>query len=284
MVKNQTHPDIELFDYLNGTVETGAAELIEGHLSECADCASLAALVRKLKELPSEPIFESKSQSSDRVSHVSGEHPDISELASFFYAASPKADSSRVAVHLALCNVCTEAIAQYARAERAAAQYEPAKTLTGAVPAKAWEMIRDWEESSFAQLKPAGEVLGEELLKRLFSVFDDRPREVSEGDHQVSSSQDAGRIPVYVVSRSGQVRGVEFFERVVDATGVKVLKHAEGSQRFDNRLVHALLDYGEKEPVLISEVITFDTLRLEHAAREEEKPRRIGYFMIEERD
>jgi len=282
MVKKSAHPDIQLFDYLNGAADAEAAQAIEEHLSLCEDCASLAALVCKLKELASEPILESKSHVSNLTSHVSGEHPDISELASFFYASSRKADSSRVAVHVALCTFCTEAIAQYARAECVASQYEPAKALPGEVPAKAWEMIRDWEDSSFAQLKPASEILGEELLSRLFSLFDARTQQVSERSHEVSRSQDAGRIPVLVVSRSGEVRGVEFFERMVDPTGVKVLKHAEGSQRFDNRLVHALLDYGEKEPVLISELIRSDTLRLEHAPREEEKLRRVGYFIIEE--
>ncbi|PYT08361.1 MAG: hypothetical protein DMF60_04895 [Acidobacteria bacterium] len=50
MVKKSAHPDIELFDYLNGAAEAGAARVIEEHLSLCEDCTSLAALVRKLKE------------------------------------------------------------------------------------------------------------------------------------------------------------------------------------------------------------------------------------------
>lgn len=282
MVKS-AHPDIQLFDYLNGAAEAEAAQVIEEHLSLCEDCTSLAALVCKLKEAAaSEPNRESSSRASQLGSHVSREHPVTNELASFFYANSRPADSSRVAMHVALCSSCTEAIAQYARAEHIASEYEPAKAMPGEVPAKAWEMIRDWEDSSFAQLKPASEVLGEELLNRLFSLFDARTRQVSDRSHEVSRSQDAGRIPVLVVSRSGEVRGVEFFERMIDSTGVKVLKHAEGSQRFDNRLVHALLDYGEEEPVLISELIRSDTLRLEHAPREEEKLRRVSYFIIEE--
>lgn len=283
MVKKSAHPDIQLFDYLNGAAEAKAAQAIEEHLSHCEDCASLAALVCKLKETAaSEPTPEGSSGASQPASHVSREHPDTNELASFFYANSRPADSSRVAMHVALCSSCTEAIAQYARAEHIASKYKPEKALTEEMPAKAWEMIRDWEDSSFAQLKPASEVLGKELLSQLFSLFDARTHEVSERTHEVSRSQDASRIPVLVVSRSGEVRGVEFFERMVDSTGAKVLKHAEGSQRFDNRLVHALLDYGEKEPVLISELIRSDTLRLEHTPREEDKLRRVDYFIIEE--
>lgn len=283
MVKKSVHPDIQLFDYLNGAAEAEAAKAIEEHLSLCEDCTSLAALVYKLKEaMSSEPTPEGPSRASQPASHVSREHPDTNELASFFYSSSRPADGSRVAMHVALCSSCTEAIAQYARAEHYASRYESEKALTEETPAKAWEMIRDWEDSSFAQLKPASEVLGKELLSRLFGLFDARIPQVSERTHEVSGSQDAGRIPVLVVSRSGEVRGVEYFEGIVDSTGVRVLKHAEGSQRFDNRLVHALLDYGAKEPVLISELIRSDTLRLEHAPREEEKLLRVDYFMIEE--
>lgn len=281
MVKKSAHPDIQLFDYLHGAAETEAAQAIEEHLSLCEDCASLAAVICKLREAAaSEQPPENSSLASQP--HLSREHPDTNELASFFFANSRPADSSRIAMHVALCNSCTEAIAQYARAEHIASKYEPAKAVAGEVPERAWEMIRDWEDSSFAQLKPPTDVLGEELVSRLFSLFDNRSQQVNEQIHEVSRSQDVGLIPVLVVSRSGEVRGVEFFEKTVDPGGVNILKHAEGSQRFDNRLVHAVLDYGEREPVLISELIRSDTIRLERAPREEEKLRRVGYFIIEE--
>lgn len=282
MVKKSAHPDIKLFDYLNDAAEAEAAQVIEEHLSICEDCTSLAALVRKLKETAvSEPIPKGSSRDLQPASHVSAEHPDTNELASFFYNSHP-AESSRVAMHVALCSSCADAIAQYARADHIAAEYEPAKATAGEVPAKAWEMIRDWEDSSFAVLKPASEVFGQELLSRLFSLFDSQNQEPGELSHNVSRSREAGRIPVLVVSRSGEVRGVEIFETSVDSSGVKVLKHTDGSQRFDNRLVHTLLDYGETEPVLISELISSDTVRLEHPPREEERLLRVGYFIIEE--
>ena len=288
MAKNAAHTEFQLFEYLNGALDAKAAQVIEAHLSVCDDCASAARLVRALKESALEPNREGQSQISNLTSQVSGEHPDLSELASFFYAKSRRAGSSNVAAHVALCISCGEAIAQYARAEHAAAEYKPVKEAAGEVPANAWEMIRDWEDSSFAKLKPASEVLSQDLLTLLARILNERSQESPEMGQAVSRSQnvhrteDAERVPVLVVSRSGEVRSVEFFERVVDPTGARVLRHSEGSLRFDNRLVHALLDFGEKEPLVISKLIKSDTLRLEPASREEEKLRRVDYFIVED--
>ena len=287
MVKKPTHPDLELFAYLSDALDEKAAQVIEAHLSVCAECASVAGLVRALKTSASERNRESRSQISDLRSQTSGEHPDISVLASFFYAKSRRAESSSVARHLAQCGSCGEAIAQYARAEHAAVEYKPAKDTAGEVPAKAWEMIRDWEDSSFAKLKPATEVLGQELLTRLARILNERAQEVREMGEEVSRSQnfhrteDAERVPVLVVSRSGEMRSVEFFEQVVDSTGARVLRHAEGSARFDNKPLHALFDFGEKAPFVVSNVIRRDTIRLEQA-RTEEEPRRADYIIIED--
>lgn len=269
MAKKSAHPDIQLFDFLNGALDEKTAMLIEAHLSECDDCASVAGLVRTLKQSASEPNHEGDSQTS-------GEHPDISELASFFYTQS---DSSQVATHVAICSSCAEAIAQYARAARASAEYEPAKAVGGEVPTKAWDMINDWEDSSFGKLKPASEVLGQELLDRLARLLNER--DVREMDRDASQAQNTERIPVLIVSRSGEVRSVEFFEKDVDQTGASVLRHAEGSARFDNKPVHALFDFGEKDPLVVSNLIHRDTVRLEQA-RPEEETRRANYIIIED--
>jgi hypothetical protein len=243
-------------------------------------------VVRGLKASASEPNPEGRSQLSDLKSQTSGEHPDISELASFFYAKSRRAESSSVASHLAHCSSCGEAIAQYARAEGAAAEYKPVKDTAGEVPAKAWEMIRDWEDSSFAKLKPATEVLSQELLTRVARVLNERAQEVAEPGQRVSGSQnihrteDPGRVPVLVVSRSGEVRSVEFFEQVVDSTGARVLRHAEGSARFDNKPLHALFDFGEKDSFVVSNIIRRDTIRLQKTGAEES--RRADYIIIED--
>jgi hypothetical protein len=287
MVKKSAHPDIKLFEYLSGGLDTKAAQVIDAHLSVCAECASLAGLVRRLKAPASEPNPEGGYQISDLKSQTSGEHPDISELASFFYAKSRRAESSGVASHVAHCSSCGEAIAQYARAEHAAAEYKPAKDTAGEVPAKAWEMIRDWEDSSFAKLKPATEVLSQELLTRLARILNERTQGVREMGEEVSRSQnihrteDAGRVPVFVVSRSGEVRSVEFFEQVVDSTGARVLRHAEGSARFDNKPLHALFDFGENDSFVVSNIIHRDTIRL-HDTRAEEESRRADYIIIED--
>src|ERR1043165_3003317 len=39
------------------------------------------------------------------------------------------------------------------------------------VPAAAWEMIREWEESDYARLKPASETVNHELLARLTAAL-----------------------------------------------------------------------------------------------------------------
>ena len=287
MAKNAAHPEFQLFEYLNGALDEKAARVIEAHLSVCDDCASVARLVRALKESALEPSRESQSQISNLRSQTSGVHPDLSELASFFYAKSRRAGGSNVAAHVALCSSCGEAIALYAHGEHAAAEYKSVKEAAGEVSAKAWELIRDWEDSSFAKVKPASDVLSQDLLTRLARILNERSRELPELGQAVSRSQkvhrtqDAERVPVLVVSSSGEVRSVEFFERVVDSTGTRVLRHSEGSLRFDNTLVHALLDFGEKEPLVISELITSDTVRLEPASREETL-RRVDYLIVED--
>lgn len=285
MVKKEAHP--ELFAYLNGAVDEQAAHAIETHLYGCDDCASVARLVRSLKESALEPRREGLSQSLKSL--ASGEHPDLGEIASFFYARSRRARSSNVAAHVALCSSCGEAIAQYARGEHAAIEYKSVSQAAGEVPAKAWEMIRDWENSSFAKLRPASEVLSQDLLTRLAHILNERSQElpdelgqpVSRAQH-VDLTEGAERVPVLVVSRSGEVRSVEFFEQVVDSTGARVLRHSEGSLRFDNKLVHALLDFGEKEPLVISELIQSNILRLEPAARAEQKLRRVDFLIVED--
>src|SRR5215475_10207259 len=144
-MSKSTHPETELFEYLNHSLGGEESSAIETHLSTCEECASVASLVRALKaeEMPT----NSQSQIRD--------HPGINELASFFYAKKESSNVSQAAKHVAICSSCAEAIAQYASAERASEMYQPSKATIGEVPAKAWEMIDDWENSSFGELKPA---------------------------------------------------------------------------------------------------------------------------------
>ena len=279
MSKKAAHPEFRLFEYLNGNIDAKAAQAIEAHLSACDDCASVAHLVRALKDAAEQQDVHGQPRASSHTSHTSGEHPDLSELASFFYAGSRNKTRSNVAAHVALCSSCGEAIAQYARAERAAGEYNPVAVEAGAVPANAWSMIRDWEDSSFAKVKPANEVFGQELLARLLDLANQRARTVGNVSRDVSESPRAKRVAVIVVSRSGEVRSTELFEEALDVTGATILRHTEGSARFDNKTVYSLLEGGQGEPVVKSEMIIRDRIILEAG---EDRPRRADYFIIED--
>jgi len=264
MAKKSEHPDSQLFDYLNGKTEEAETGLIEEHLSACDECASAAAIARALKNEASE----------SEATNLPRQHPDVSELASFFYGALEGA-SSQVAGHVASCASCAEEVAQYAAGERAASEYQVANGTRAEIPAKAWEMISEWEESSFAKLKPAGDVIDQKLLARLPRILK------AERSHAVSGTGDAQRVPVLVINGSGDVNSVEYFEESIDPSGARVLKHTEGSARLDKRVVHAVFDAAGEDPVVISELIQSDTLRFEQAERFEEL-RRADFFIIEE--
>lgn len=277
MVKKAAHPEFRLFEYLNGNLDEKAAQAIEAHLSACDDCALVVQLVRALKEAADEQN-SGQPRASSLTSYKSGHHPDLSELATFFYTRSRRATASNVAAHVALCSSCVDVIAQYARAERAAGKYNPASVPAGAVPADGWAMIREWEESSFAKVKPAHEVLGQELLARLACILNEQPGRLLERD---ASAQQVERVPVLIVSRSGEVRSVEFFEEEFDSTGASVLRHSEGSIRFDNKPLLVLFRSSEKEPFVVSNPIRRDTIRLEKIGREKESLK-ADYIIIED--
>lgn len=286
MVQKSAHPAIRLFDYLNGALDRKTARSIEEHLSGCDDCASLARLVGALKASSLEPGRERHSQVSNLQSQLYGEHPDIGELASFFYVNARRAEDSRVAAHVALCGSCREAIAQYARAEHAAGEYKDVREAAGEVPARAWEMIRDWEDSGFARPKPAGEVLNQDLLSRLALTLNEQTKAAREMETERSRPHKfpptgGARISVFVVNSSGDVRSVEAFEQIVDPSGATLLRHAEGSQRFDNKPMYALFDLGENEASVVSSLIRRDTILMEHS-RADDESRRPNYIIIED--
>ena len=275
MVNKSTHPEFRLFEYLNGNIDKDTAHEIKAHLSVCDDCSSVVNLVRALKDTASQPTFNGQEGVS---SPASAEHPDLSEIASFFYAKTRSATGPNVAAHVALCGVCGEAIAQYSRAEHAAAEYNPATAPAHAVPAQAWEMIRDWEDSSFAQTKPAHEVLSKELLTRLTHIL--KERQDPRLDPDALAATQGERVRVLIVSSAGEVRSVEFFDREFDAAGASVLKHSEGSERFDNKPLLAVFGFGEKESFVVSNPIRRDTIRAERVREDEFL--RADYLIIED--
>jgi hypothetical protein len=280
MAKKSAHPDKQLFDYLSGALGASEGRMIEQHLAACADCASVASLVRALKveasALKQEALKQEVSPESETSSLIAfDEHPDAGALASFFYRRSPSPRNRAIAAHVALCRSCAAEIAQYAQAERAAFDYNPAQADRGEVPAQAWEMIREWEESSFARPKEPGQTISHKLLAKLSKLL-------SEQQPRVSEDENAEMVPVIVVDREGEVRGVEMFEKARDARGSSILKHAERSERFDNKPVHALLDFGEESPVVVSNRISRDTVSLQQPARPDAEARRADYFIIED--
>jgi len=202
------------------------------------------------------------------------EHSDVAALAAFFYNRSPRKRNAQVAAHVAECRHCAAEIALYAQAERAAMAYEPVAAEASAVPAAAWEMIREWEESAFAQPKPASEAVNHQLLAKLMNVL----RE-PQGQAGSAASEDA--VPVTVIDREGRVRGVEMFKQDTDAQGASILRHAEASAQFDTKPVHVLLDFGDENHIILSERIERDTLRIKQPVRRT-KPLRADYFIIED--
>lgn len=262
------HPEKRLFDYLGGKLDKQAAESVEQHLKECSDCALLAAFQSALK---------TEAGAAKTGAELSERHPDTSELARLFYNGADDAASSATARHVALCLDCANDIASYASADNLALDYSPATSAQPEIPATAWEMIRRWEDSSFARLKPEPEPLERETLLKLAALF--RERDAVEGSQE---SEGSDIVPVLVVDRSGELRRVEMFERSEGPSGSSILRHAEKSEQFDNKPVHALLDYGDDERRVVSDRIRRDRACLETPDREGTRLRRANYFIIED--
>lgn len=294
MARRSEHPDKELFEYLNGTLDEAAARIVEDHLKGCANCTAAANTVRELKsashaitQSAASPSEISDSQISNFRSQTTPAHPDVGELASLFYGGLARARSSSVRAHVASCPSCAAELAQYARADRVAAEYKASPATAVEIPARAWEMINEWEESSFAKPKQAGASASGDMLLRLSEVLlseRDRLREQAEGALAGDQSELAARavlVPVIVVDRTGEFRGVELFERE-GGPGAGALRHAQGSERFNNRPFHALLDFGKKKCVTVSDLIQRDTIRLVDVPKESKKLRRVDYFIVED--
>jgi hypothetical protein len=214
-------------------------------------------------------------------------HPNVSEIASFFYGKTAKSTGSATAAHVASCRTCAQELAEYANAERAAAANSPATNLAAEFPSAAWELIRDWEESSFAQPKVAAYEVSQEMLASLTQLLAERREELrvirrEAVTHPESGSERAALVPVIVVDRSGSLRGVEMFERATDAMGADVLKYTGEPERFDRRPFHALLDFGDSNRVVVSDLILRDEIRLPRVERADTEPREADYFIVEE--
>jgi len=272
MAMKPAHLERQLFDYLSGALDASAVQEVEQHLAECPECAAAAELFRALKSARGSEVSTGSEPDA---------HPDASDIASLFYGKSSRA-RAETAAHVAICPSCAKEISEYARAEAAASAYNPAEHVSGEVAATSWEMIREWEESSFAKPRPASEVIGQELLSKLFKLVGERRDWLREARPTTTdAAAGAGKhkaVPVIVVDRSGQLRSVEIFEKVTDLSGAGVLRHAARSERFDNKTVHLLHDAGGRKHVVSCRVQN-DSIRLEEAGGDEGP---ADYFIVED--
>jgi hypothetical protein len=272
MAKKSTHPGRQLFDHLSGRLDERAGRAVEDHLSDCADCQSVAGAVGALK--------------NDAA--PSAKHPGVSGLASFFYGKLSRESSAATAAHVALCRSCADELSEYARIERAASEYDAASAEAGKVSAAAWELILDWENSSYGQPRAESDVVSREMLLKLSRLLSERQEMLRHIGQEVAArrtTEGARRpdlVPVVVVDKEGVFKGVEMFEKTTDPQGDSTFEHADRSERFDNKLLYALLDFGGQAPVIVSDIIRHNSTRLRQVARPDAELRHADYFIIED--
>jgi hypothetical protein len=204
-------------------------------------------------------------------------HPDVSELASFFYG---KSNQPATAAHLAVCQSCANEIALYAKAERLAADFKPGKKTAAKIPAAAWQMIQAWEDNSFAKPKPQSESVSAEMLAKFARLLANRKD--LQAERKAVTKLAANQVPVIIVNRSGDFRGVELFEKNADKRGQITLKQVNQSGRFDHKELHALLHQGRKSYGIESFPIERNRVRVGRMANQENANCRADYFIIED--
>jgi hypothetical protein len=261
-MSESSHPENELFDFATGRLDAGSARAVEQHVNECAECCSLVDSLAALKA-------EMSAIDARRIEF----HPSVGELAEYFYARPTSTTSVSIAAHLAVCKQCASEIAFYAQAEAAARQSEAGARAVAQVPAAAWKLIRDWEESPFARTKGGMDVPNQELLQKLSELFD--------SSRIARSNAERGSRPalveVTVIDRSGQVIGVEMFEQSDDG-----LKHTGESARYNEKPVHALLDFGGGQRSVVSDRIRGDRIQMSYKQGSDLRPLAEAYFIVEE--
>jgi hypothetical protein len=275
MANRQSHPARDLFDYVKGDTNDQVSRTIEAHLADCNDCSTIAQVVGAIR----------KSEISDLKSQTSEPHPEVSELASFFYGGSTRAKKAATAAHVAVCRSCADQIAEYARAEHAACTLEASKSAEAGILDAAWEMIRNWEESSFAATKTESRQSDQDMIARLTGILskkkDDLRKQAREAD-VFTEKEDC--VSVIIVDQTARFLGVEIFEKIKNTEGGSLFKHVEKSDRFDNKPFHALLDFGEESVVVVTDTIRRDCVRLQKVTRPNTKLQRADYFIIEGAD
>ena len=158
MTEELQHPDNELFDHFNGALGPERGRAVEDHLAVCSDCASLAALVRTLKQQAERThLADRESKDQVRKEPDADAHPDVGRLASFFYGKEDDPSNEATAAHVAVCCDCSDMLAEYARADRIASLYTPSEATRKPARDTDWTLIDEWESSSFGRIKPESE-------------------------------------------------------------------------------------------------------------------------------
>jgi anti-sigma factor RsiW len=287
MGKQSGHPERELIDYLDGRLNDDAAGEVAAHLESCGECRGYLDTIRVLRSQKppiggagGSPPVQSASEPDENDAH-----PDVGELASFFYSKSSRAGSAALRSHVALCASCSNVLSQYALAEKLANSYVPSTAKTAEIPARAWELIAEWEESSFAKPKESGEANANEVLSRLAAVLAEQKDALREQALRTLGREYINRpglVPVVVVDSAGQFKGVEIFERHRDAAGVEVLRHSQRSEKYDDKRVHVFFESGEARMVTASTAITRDTIRIQRRKGEKTGFNAADYFIVED--
>jgi hypothetical protein len=96
------------------------------------------------------------------------------------------------------------------------------------------------------------------------------------------SSEKRDLVPVIVVDQAAEFRTVEVFERRPGPPGAETLVHAEGSERFDAKPLHAVIDLGSEGYSVVSKTVRRSRIMLEYGARPGEKPLHTRYFIVED--
>ena len=266
--------DNELFDSLSGRLDPLRAGQVEAHVLECGECSLVASLIRQVKSEsrnlaaarsgPSETKIEREDQSH---------HPSVGELADLFHETGPQANQQEVAAHVAICAECSELLSQHATAAALALAYEPRERSEA--PEAAWKLIREWEESSFAEPRAVADRHTAEMAEQMLKLFEEKKAEI----YQAVSGQTRARElqPVVIIDKAGTYRRIELFRESSPAGGVVTLQHAEGSKRFHAALLHTILRSNAGDYSLSSAPIHNDSVEVAEAETPAGK-----YFIVED--
>ncbi len=235
-------------------------------------------------------LLKRQSQQRDTASRAlsstsEAPYPDSRDLAALFYEEAKGVVQRQTAAQVALHSHLADEIAEYVRAEQLASAYRPEAQASTGVPPAAWNLIYEWEEQELATTKTESERGREDMMARLSQILNakkDELRELARESHPLGKEHQTETVSVIVVSHAVEFRGVEVFEKVPDEEGASVLKHIEQSDKFDSKPVHVLLDFGEEHPIVVSEFIHRDTIRLQRILRPNSRLQRADFFIIEE--